>query len=160
MLSYWVFASLHVVKLALQVAFCAQLPFPSQVPLLPQAPLAAVVPQLVRGALPALMLAQVPVAPQVWQALQALWQQIPPMQCPLVQSVSMEHLFPSASLAPQLLVIVLQLTPLQSLVDLQVVRQVVEPHTNSPQFCVCTAGHWVPPLQLAARVWTPAVQLF
>jgi hypothetical protein len=117
------------------------------------------VPQLVRDAPPALMLAQVPVELQVWQALQALWQQIPPMQCPLVQSVSMEHLLPSANLSPQLLVIRLHVTPLQSLFALQVVRQVVEPHTKTPQFWVCTAGHWVPPLQVSARVQTPAVQL-
>jgi hypothetical protein len=118
------------------------------------------VPQLVRDALPALMLAQVPVALQVWQALQALWQQIPPMQCPLVQSVSMEHLLPSASLSPQLLVVVMHVTPeMQSLFDLQVVRQVVEPHTKGSHFAVCTAGHWVPPLHVSARVWTPAVQL-
>jgi hypothetical protein len=151
---------LHVVKLALQVAFCAQLPFPSQVPLLPQTPLAAVVPQLVSGAPPALMFVQVPTLLQLWQAAQVVWQQIPPMQCPLVQSVSMEHLLPSASLSPQLLVVILHVTPLQSLFALQVVRQVVEPHTKTPQFWVCTAGHWVPPLQLAASVWTPAVQLF
>jgi hypothetical protein len=155
-----VFASLHVVKLASQVAFCAQLPFPSQVPLLPQTPLAAVVPQLVRGALPDLMFVQVPTLLQVWQAVQAVWQQIPPMQCPLVQSVSMEHLFPSASLSPQLLVVILHVTPeMQSLFALQVLRQVVEPHTKGSHFAVWTAGHWVPPLQLAARVWTPAVQL-
>jgi hypothetical protein len=155
-----VFASLHEVKLALQVAFCAQLPLPSQVPLLPQAPLATVVPQLVNGGSPALIFVQVPVLPQLWQALQVVLQQILPMQCPLVQSVSMEHCFPSASLSPQLLVIRLHVTPLQSSFVLQVVRQVVEPHTKTPQFLVCSAGHWVPPLQKSARIWTPALQLF
>jgi len=148
------------VKLALQVAFCAQLPFPSQVPLLPQAPLAAVVPQLVSGGLPALMFVHVPTLLQLWQAVQVVWQQILPMQCPLVQSVSMEHVLPSASLSPQLLVVILHVTPLQSPFPLQVVRQVVEPHTKTPQFWVFTAGHWVPPLQVSARIWTPAVQLF
>jgi hypothetical protein len=155
-----VFTSLHVVKLALQVAFCAQLPFPSQVPLLPQTPLAAVVPQLVSGAPPALMFVQVPTLLQLWQAAQVVWQQIPPMQCPLVQSVSMEHCLPSASFSPQLLVVTLHVTPLQSVFVLQVMRQAVKPHTKGSHLSVCTAGHWVPPLQLAARVWTPAVQLF
>jgi hypothetical protein len=105
------------------------------------------------------MFMQRPTLLQLWQALQAALQQTLPMQCPLVQSVSMEHVLPSFSLSPQLLVVRLHVTPLQSSFVLQVVRQAVEPHTKTPQFLVCTAGHRVPPLQVSARVCTPALQL-
>jgi hypothetical protein len=139
----------------------AQAPPAAQAPVFPHS-----VPVVQReSVVPVVVAPQVPLAPPVFAAehalhavVQALLQQKPSAQNPDVHWLAALHEPPFAFLATQ--AVAEQKSPaMQSVSAAQVILHAGDPHTNGAQLLVAAVGHAPAPLQLAAAVAMPLVQL-